>query len=436
MVELFPERRRAEVFARALDGHAAPTDARLQALLDTAARLAAVPLVQPREQFRDSLRARLMEAAAAELTARPVTTPETPPAPGRHAVVTDNPRAARRRRRLVALATGMVLIGGGAGVAAASEQALPGEVLYPVKRSLESAGVVFARGDAAEGRALLERASTRLDEVETLSASLAADGSRSNGAGTAGLQAALTDFATDASTGGSRLLQSYSQTGDPADLRALRDFAADSHRVLSGLAGTLPPSAQPSLAAADDTLVALDGMALRACPDCTVAPPLHGLPTSPVNLPDLPADSTPATPGGTTQDKPADHRRGGETDQTGQTGQTDPAGGSPARQPSVTDGLPILPDLRLPGTGGQQPQQQDTTSDGGGGSGGQQGTLDLGDVLTPSAPQRRVDAPLPHRLTGDLGDVTKPLRDPLSPLLDGGSNTVDDTGDGVGGLLD
>jgi len=429
MVELFPERRRAEVFARALVGHAAPTDARLQRLLDTATRLAAVPLVQPREEFRDSLRARLMEAAAAELRARPVTAPETSPAPGRHAVALDNPLAARRRRRLVALATGMVLIGGGAGVAAASEQALPGEVLYPVKRSLESAEVGFAQGDAAEGRALLERASTRLAEVETLSAGLAADGSRPNGGGLVGLHAALTDFATDASTGGSRLLQSYSQTGDPSDLRALRGFAADSHRVLAGLAGTLPPRAQSSVTAADDLLVALDGMAVRACPDCTLAPPLQSLPTQAAALPDMGADGTPTVPEDT-RDQPADHRGTGRSP-------TDRTDDVPARQPSLTDGLPILPDLRLPDSGAQQPQerQQHTTRDRDGGSGGHQGTLDLGDVLSPSAPQRTADAPVPHRLSGDVGKVTEPLKDPLSPLLDGTRDTVDKTGDDLSGLL-
>src|SRR5262245_19143173 len=194
MVELLPERRRAELFARALDGHAAPTDARLRGLLDTANALAAVPLVQPRAEFRDSLRARLMEAAAAELPVQVATDVAPEPIAGRHAASTDDPRAARRRRRLVAVATGMVLIVGATGVAAASEQALPGDTLYPVKRTLESAEVGIARGDAAEGHALLGNATTRLDEVKALSADLAVDGSRPSGSGLAGVDSALSDF--------------------------------------------------------------------------------------------------------------------------------------------------------------------------------------------------------------------------------------------------
>jgi hypothetical protein len=327
------------------------------------------------------------------------------------------------------VATGLVLIGGGTGVAAASEQALPGDVLYPVKRTLESAEVGFARGDAAEGHALLERATTRMDEVQALSADLAVGGSSPDGSGLAGVESALDDFAADASTGGGRLLQSYSQTGDPADLRALRDFTADSHRVLTGLSGTLPPQAQSSVSAADDTLVALDGMAKRACPDCTAAPPLQGLPTGPAVPPHVATGTTPDIPAAT-QDRPARHQRARGAHHANDT---------PRRQPDASGGAPALPDLGLDGTGGQQPQQGTSPAQGGG-SGTQQGSgLDLGDVLAPppapAAPQRTVDAPIPQRLPGDLGRVTQPLTDPLPSLLDGAGNTADNDGGGLGGLL-
>jgi hypothetical protein len=424
MVELLPERQRAERFARALDGHAAPTDARLQEALDTAARLAAVPLVQPREEFRDSLRSRLMEAAAAEL---PVTVTAPPGHPGRHAVVREDPGATRRRRRLVAVATGLVLIGGGTGVAAASEQALPGDVLYPVKRTVETAQVGLARGDAAEGRALLERADTRLDEVQALNADLAVEGNDPDGNGLAGVESALDDFAVDASTGGSRLLRSYSESRDPADLRTLRGFTADAHEVLGGLAVTLPPEAQESVAAADDALVALDDMARRACPGCTSAPPLQGLPAAPVAQPDA-AQVTPDLPA-PTRSRPIRHRRAGGTGQRAD----DPARRQPAILPSD---LPALPDLDLGGTAGPQPRQQGTAPDGDGGSGAQGSPrLGLDDLLGPQPPQRTVDAPLPRRLPGDLDGVTEPLTDPLPSLLGGAGDTVDDTRDGLGGLL-
>lgn len=443
MVELFPERRRAELFARALDGHAAPADGRLQELLDTASRLAAVPLVEPREEFRDSLRARLMAAAAAELPAQAATTTvsgvisgadtKPAPSPARHRV-TDEPRAARRRRRLVAVATGLVLVGGGTGVAAASEQALPGDVLYPVKRTLESAEVGFATGDADEGRAMIERATTRLDEVQALNAALATGGSRPDSSGLAGVESALRDFTTDASTGGSRLLQAYSQTGDPADLHALRDFTAESHSVLRSLSGSLPPQAQSFLSAADDVLVRLDTTATQACPDCTTAPPLQELPTEPAGVPDVAPGATPDLPP-VAPDRSSAPRRQAKSSQ--------PAHDSAGRHPTAPTGSVLeLPDLSLGGTGGQQQHQQGTSPSQGGGSDAQQGPLDLGSVLSPEPgqPQRTVDAPLPripHRLSGGLGDVTQPLTDPLPSLLDGAGNTVDNTtghGD-LGGLL-
>jgi len=439
MVELFPERRRAERFARALDGHAAPTDARLQELLDTAARLAAVPLVQPREEFRDSLRARLMAAAAAELTATgpapaAPATPATPAAaatsttPGRHAVGLDDPAATRRRRRLVAVATGLVLIGGGTGVAAASEQALPGDVLYPVKRTVETAQVGIARGDAAEGRALLERAETRLAEVEALSADLVAEGGGPDGNGLAGVRSTLDDFAVDASTGGGHLLEAYSDSGDPGDLRTLRDFTSDSHRVLTGLAASLPPEAQESVSDADDAVVALDHMASQACPDCTSAPVLQGLPTEPAALSGTPS-AAPDLPARHLSRRPARHPRAGGTGRR--------AGDSPARSPAAPSAdLPALPDLDLGDAGGQGARQPGTASDGGGGSRTRDGSpLDLGDVLAPPPPQRTVDAPLPRRLPGDLGGVSEPLSEPLPSLLDGTRDSVDNTRDGLGGLL-
>jgi hypothetical protein len=418
MVELFPTRRRAEEFARALEGPAETTDVRLQELLDVTSRLAAVPLVQPRAQFRDSLRERLMEAAATELPAAgraAVTGSVDPPSTGGPTAL-DDARAARRRRRLVAVATGLVLVGGGAGVAAASEQALPGDVLYPVKRTLENAQVSLAQGADGEGRALLRRAGTRLDEVEALSAEVpAGDGNLD------GVEATLDDFAADAVSGGERLLASYDTTGDPADLVALRGFTAESHRALAGLADILPRQARPAVTAADEAVVTLDGMAKRACPGCTVAPPLTALSAGPVALPEVGADASPYVP---TVDAP--HRD--RPDNGNRAADRERANHSPPQQPVTDDPAGALPDLDLDGPGGQQQTKQDATPGPGGGADAQQGPrLDLGDVVapapSPAPPQRTTDAPA----SGDLGDVTEPLTDPLQPLVDGSTDTLDET---------
>jgi hypothetical protein len=417
MVELFPTRRRAEEFARALEGDAQTSDARLQQLLDTAAGLAAVPLVQPRPEFRDALRARLMEAAAAELPAQAA---ERTRSRSQNRTLVDDPREVRRRRRLVAAATGLVLVGGGTGVAAASEQALPGDMLYPVKRTLEAAQVSLAQGAEAEGRALLDRATTRLEETATLTSQVA------TGEGDVeAVVAALREFAADAAAGGDRLLESYAADGDPAALQTLRDFTGDSHRVLGELAESLPPEAQSEVTAADDTVVTLDGLAKQACPDCTESPPLVGLPTEPLSALGgavAPRAGATDTPG---QDRAGlrDHR-GQQGTQSPDTKDTDTGGQATA---------PALPDLRLDSpTREQQSQDDDAAPSQGDGGDTQQGPrLDTCDQLNPApaAPRRTTDAPAPGHLDDVTEPLTEPLTDPLAPLVDGTGDTLDQTRD-------
>jgi hypothetical protein len=429
MAELLPSRRRAESFSRALEGHLQPTDQRLQRLIDTAAHLSAVPLVEPRDEFRAALRERLIEAAAFELPAQAAAA-ATAPEPDRNrrahaAPVTDTPSAARRRRQLVAVATGLVLVGGGTGVAAASEQALPGDMLYPVKRTLESAQVSLAQSPGGEGDALLERASTRLYEADSLGSEEELSQTRVDA-----VEAALGDFARDASHGGSKLLDAYSTSGDAQDIRQLRAFTSQSHDTLSDLAQTLPPESQPSLMAAAETVVGLDDMARRACPGCASGLPPLTLPTAPVGLPDV-GDGAPAAepPLGLADGAPTARPGGLEDtrDRVGRlTGRSSSSPGPPATTPGPNDATPLLPDLGLGGDEAADDGQ--STSPDGEGDGAQQEQqprLDLRDLLNP-APQpsrtpRTTDAP-------PLDDLREPLSEPLGPLLDG-------TGGVLGGLL-
>ncbi|HWL96527.1 MAG TPA: DUF5667 domain-containing protein [Nocardioidaceae bacterium] len=430
MAELLPSRRRAESFSRALEGHLQPTDQRLQRLLDTASQLSAVPLVEPRDEFRAALRERLLEAAAVELPAQAAaaaTAPEPDRSRRAHAApVTDTPSAARRRRQLVAVATGLVLVGGGTGVAAASEQALPGDMLYPVKRTLESAQVSLAQSPGGEGHALLERASTRLYEADSLGSEEELSQTRVDA-----VESALSDFARDASHGGSKLLDAHSTSGDAQDIRQLRAFTSQSHDTLSDLAQTLPPESQPSLMAAAETVVGLDDMARRACPDCASRLPPLTLPTTPVGLPDV-GDGAPAAepPLGLADGAPT-ARPGGlddTRDRVGRlTGRNSSSPGPPATTPAPHDATPLLPDLDLGGDETPTDDGQSSSPDGDGdGAQQEQPRLDLRDLLNP-APQpsrapRTTDAP---RLDEHLRE---PLSDPLGPLLDG-------TGGVLGGLL-
>jgi hypothetical protein len=431
MAELLPSRRRAESFSRALEGHLQPADDQLQRLVDTASRLSAVPLVEPREEFHTALRERLIQAAAVELPAQAAaaaSATETTPEPGRsrpaHAKVTDTPNAARRRRRLVAVATALVLVGGGTGVAAASEQALPGDMLYPVKRTLESAQVSLAQSPGGEGHALLERASTRLYEANSLG--FQEDLSEAH---LDAVESALGDFARDASHGGSKLLDAYSTSGESQDIRTLRDFTRQSQETLSDLSRTLPPESRPSLMAAAETVVGLDDMARRACPGCTSGPPLT-LPTTPVGLPGVDrgapsgdddrldvADQPPTT----IPDGLEDTR-----DRVGRlTGRASSSPDPPSTPPATRDTTPLLPDLDLGGDEESGPGDGASGAPDDGGDSAQEEErprLDLRDLLNPA----REPSQAPRTTNGPgLGDVTEPLNEPLRPLLDGTGGVTD-----------
>ena len=80
--------------------------------------------VAPRPEFATELRQRLMSEAATSLQkdnilALPVR------------------KKSSRDRRIALVASSLVLVGGTAGMAAAAQNALPGEALYPIKRGLE-----------------------------------------------------------------------------------------------------------------------------------------------------------------------------------------------------------------------------------------------------------------------------------------------------------
>ena len=107
----------------------------------------------------------------------------------------------RRCRRLV--------VGSTAGVAAASQSALPGETLYPVKRGIEQHQVTVARSDHGKGSEYLDQASTRLDEISDLAVAHADDPS------TPGLvRDTLEDFATQADDGAERADRVLRDDGD------------------------------------------------------------------------------------------------------------------------------------------------------------------------------------------------------------------------------
>ena len=77
-------------------------------------------------------------------------------------------RAAPIRRRFLTAATlaAVLVIGLAGGAVAGSQQAIPGDALYPVKMLVERARLASAGDSVAEARVLLEQARERLEEVE------------------------------------------------------------------------------------------------------------------------------------------------------------------------------------------------------------------------------------------------------------------------------
>jgi hypothetical protein len=114
---------------------------------------------------------------------------------------------------------------------------------------------------ASPGSAFCAAADNRLVEVQSLfdsSASLSQ------------VPATIDDFTSQALEASALLLDEYEQTGDPALIEELRQFAADNLDALQGLAMTASPEHQDELALAADALMQIDQQATAACPTCAI----------------------------------------------------------------------------------------------------------------------------------------------------------------------
>lgn len=262
MTALFHARQRVEEFAAAVDAphrqvseELRPLVAVTQALRSHAeADLAAMP----RADFAAELRARLMSEAAEVLT------------PGSPLVLPTRPRG-RRERHLVAAASAVVLLGGSAGMAAAAQDALPGDALYPVKRGIERAEAGLSVSSSGKGRDLLQQADGRLTEVQDL----LADGSLAR---SSRVSQALQDFTAQAEQGSGFLMDAYRADRDPSSIVTVREFSAQGITRLQEIARTAPPEAQEELTAAALTLREIDVRASGLCTSCAADLPTLEVP--------------------------------------------------------------------------------------------------------------------------------------------------------------
>jgi len=249
--DLLPHRRAdAERFAALVDGRRVNGGLADHPDLADLARLAAALAPadhRPDPAFRTALRERLV----AEAASRPVADARAAD-PAGVAAETAPPTTPRWRTAVATVAVAAVV--SGAGAAAASYRALPGDALYGLKRQIESVELALANGDLDRGRELLEQAETRLGEAERLAASseISEPGTRAD------LVATLADMREATEEGSLALTDAYRETGDAEPLRILRDFADEQQERLSDLMALLDPGLRETVRPLLADLVSLE----------------------------------------------------------------------------------------------------------------------------------------------------------------------------------
>lgn len=256
MSPVFPARR-AEEFDRLVESLSTgrPDEARLDSrtadLLELVGALRSVEPVEPRPEFSASLRERLLVAADELL----VPTEEVQR-------LTLPPRAKARDRRIAVLVGAAAMVGASTSLAVAAQSALPGELLYPLKRIIEDAETGARLSDDARGASLLGNATDRLTEVTELLRT----GDLREGPAVASTLVTFSDQSLEASD---LILGDYEETGDTASVEELRDFAATSLDTLAQLDALLPDEAKDELQYAAEVLTEIDAAAAQVCPACS-----------------------------------------------------------------------------------------------------------------------------------------------------------------------
>lgn len=352
MSPAFGSRRRAEEFDALLEGTLTqPSSAELRDLVAFAERVWALPEIEPRRDFADDLRARLMaEAPAALAFARPAGA-DTERIERIERIerltVRRSPSAPRRERRLAVAIAAFSVVGATAASAMASQGALPGDTLYPVKRLVENAQTSLSMGEEAKADTLLAQARTRLAEARTLAR-------RGDEADAGAISDTLDDFSSKAAHASDLVLDEYADRRDDARVEGLRSFAADGVATLDELSGLVPADAEGALAKATRTLLGIDAAAAQTCPSCTA----QGVTDIPATLAQLlssatdgvreslapsrhpranrPSEATSPSPGAASQAPAPDQQAGGPGPGSGgsTSGPT-----APTSQPSTIGGV-------------------------------------------------------------------------------------------------
>lgn len=253
MTPVFSVRRRAEEFHTLVEDTSAGSfrDARLADCVDLVAMMRDLAPVEPAPDFTATLRAQLMDAADTLLLPSADTQRLALP-----------PRRTARDRRIAALVGGFAIVGASTSLAVAASTALPGEMLYPLKRAIENAETSVHLSDEGKGVAMLGNATDRLAEVSALS--------RTGGLGEGVMIAdTLATFSDQALLASDLLFDDYAETGNEGSIEELGEFTSTSMQTLTQLEAILPEEARDELVRAAQVLADIDAAVGRACPSCS-----------------------------------------------------------------------------------------------------------------------------------------------------------------------
>ncbi|MFJ9520886.1 DUF5667 domain-containing protein [Kitasatospora sp. NPDC101801] len=244
------EHRRVRAFAEALEAHheephqgdRRPGSSRpggstaMAELLTMADALGALPEPELSTEARTLQRAQLMAAFERDWTGSPAA---RVPQQRRHRAVRSGARLRWGRRLAIGGLVAGVAVGGFAGAAAASSNALPGDTLYGMKRGLEDLRLSWAGSDSEVGALLLDQASTRLEEAQSL-LGRADTGTTLSPATVEQVRRALDDMHTEAVKGRELLRSVYRSNGSLAPMRKLAGFADGEDERWATVQGRLP----------------------------------------------------------------------------------------------------------------------------------------------------------------------------------------------------
>ncbi|HEV3361281.1 MAG TPA: DUF5667 domain-containing protein [Pseudonocardiaceae bacterium] len=240
--------RQRERFARAADalaGHGSkpdtePNDPRLAGESAVLLRLnRSANATAPTPDARGRMRAKVMAELPAILTGQADTARKTTlSAPGKGSA---RQRVTGTRGRLaIAVGAAFCLVIALCGMTMLlSNGALPGDPLYGIRRTVESAAMGLTFGDESKGVKHLGYAADRVSDIESLAARFPDTADSPSG----DYLTALADFNSDA-TAGSTDLTDYASGNGPDVLNQLHDWAAQQSARLTAVRPKLPAEAQ------------------------------------------------------------------------------------------------------------------------------------------------------------------------------------------------